>query len=150
MTWISTELADYQESRNFNDNVMSDDVSKINSILKIIDKTQYYTIKQKAIQTYMEDDDYDGIVNLVYYKENDIFPFHNQKIQLLYEKFCEDSRQFYSNFYNLYTSDGNGRSTWRPVGEPYVSEEIYKAVMEKIAALDARASKLAESMGGAC
>ena len=45
-------------------------------------------------------------------------------------------------FYGLYTSDGHGRSTWRPYPDRYVSDEIYKEVMGQIAILDHKASKL--------
>lgn len=144
VTWISTELADYRESERFNDNVMSDDVEKLNAIISLIDRTQFYTLRQKAIQTYMEADDYRGIQNLIYYKENDLFPFHNKRIQSLYENFVKDAHDFIMQFYGLYTYDGHGRSTWRPSGDRYVSDEIYKEIMGDIAVLDRKASKLAD------
>lgn len=150
VTWVSVELADYMGTDNSADqaksadNIKSDDVDKLNAILKIIDKNQFSILKQKAIQTYMEDDDYDGLRDLIYYKEDDIFPFHNVRLQEIYEKFCADCKDFYSKFYNLYTSDGGGRSTWRPVGNRYVSDEIYSGVMTEIAELDRKASSLAE------
>ncbi|MCH3756007.1 hypothetical protein LZC13_10345, partial [Campylobacter coli] len=46
--------------------------------------------------------------------------------------------------YNLYTSNGAGRSTWRSAGDRYVSDEIYSNVMTKIASLDQKATSLAE------
>ncbi|WP_143540297.1 hypothetical protein [Rhizobium chutanense] len=92
----------------------------------------------------METDDYDGILNLIIFRKNDIFPFHNSKIQFLYEKFCSDAYEFHSNFYGLYTNDGRGSSTWRPRGDGYVSEEIYDRVMSKIAVLNDKASELAQ------
>jgi hypothetical protein len=144
ITWASVELADYQTGAKFDDNVASDDVTKFNSILNIIDKNQYYILRQKSIQTYMGEDDYEGIRRLIYYKENDIFPFHNENIQPLYEKFCADAKSYFMDFYNLYTNDGRGRSTWRAPGEGYVSEEIFQQVAKKIAVLDNRASKLAD------
>jgi hypothetical protein len=150
VTWVSVELADYIGTGNAADqaksadNIKSDDVNKLNTILKIIHKKQFYILKQKAIQTYMEDDDYDGLRDLIYYRENDIFPFHTVKVQEMYEKFCVGCKDFYSKFYNLYTSDGGGRSTWRPVGNRYVSDEIYSGVMTEIAELDRKASSLAE------
>ncbi|MER8582727.1 hypothetical protein NKG95_29170 [Mesorhizobium sp. M1423] len=98
--------------------------------------------EQKAIQTYMDADDYKGLQSLIYYKENDIFPFHNIKIQAIYENFSKGALEFYMDFYGLYTYDGHGRSTWRPSGGRYVSDEIYKEIMAEIAALDKKASKL--------
>ncbi|MGO7549640.1 hypothetical protein AB9E34_28110 [Rhizobium leguminosarum] len=144
VVWVSIELADSSGGSDANDNVMSEDVDKINSLLKLIDRNQFYILKYKEIQIYMEDDDYAGLLNLIAYRESDIFPFHNQKVQLLYEQVCTDVREFYSEFYGLYTSDGRGRSTWRPMGDPYVSEEIYKKVRGKIALLNNKASKLAQ------
>ncbi|MDW9447440.1 hypothetical protein GOA58_07015 [Sinorhizobium meliloti] len=143
MAWVSIELADSGNS-DFNDNIMSEDVDKLNSLLKMIDKNQFYILKEKAIQTYMDDDDYDGLANVISYCRSDIFPFHSQKIQALYDRFCTEARIFYSDFYNLYTSNGRGSSTWRPPGDPYVSDEIYRKVMSKIAVLDDKASKLAQ------
>lgn len=144
VTWISTELADYRESERFNDNVMSDDVDKLNAIIGLIDRNQFYILKQKSIQTYMGADDYKGIRNLIYEKENDIFPFHNGKLQKLYEKFSNDAHDFYMKFYGLYTYDGHGRSTWRPSDGQYVSDEIYEEIQSEIAVLNEKASKLAE------
>ena len=143
-TWISVEISYYSRESKYNDNIISDDVSKINSIISIIDKNQYYTLRQKAIQTYMDEDDYDGIRNIIYYRENDLFPFHNQRIQALYENFSAGAKKFHSDFYSLYTSDGRGRSTWRESGNRYVSDEIYEKVMAKIAKLDKQASELAD------
>lgn len=64
VSWVGIELADYQKSEAFsrkavsqdpdlNDNAKSEDVNKVNSLLKMIDKRQFYTLKEKAIQTYM-------------------------------------------------------------------------------------------------
>ncbi|TGU87709.1 hypothetical protein EN794_050465 [Mesorhizobium sp. M00.F.Ca.ET.151.01.1.1] len=143
-TWISIELADYRTGAKIVDNIMSDDVSKINSIIAMIDKNQYYILKQQAIQTYTDDDDYEGLRKVINHKGKDIFPFHNQSIQAAYEKFCESAHDFLMDFYGLYTSDGTGRSTWRPNGDGYVSEEIYQKIMTEIAKLDRRQSKLAD------
>jgi hypothetical protein len=148
--WLSIELTDYLENKDSpdhiqtEDNIKTDDVNKINSILKIVDKNQFYILKNRAIQTYMEDDDYSGLLNLMHYKESDIFPFHNERIQTTYEKFCSECQNFYFSFYNLYTSDGRGRSTWRPLGDRYVNDEIYEGIMAKIAELDRMALSLAE------
>jgi hypothetical protein len=89
-------------------------------------------------------DDYKGLQNLIYYKENDIFPFHNKKIQNLYEKFSKEAKDFYMKYYSLYTYDGRDSATWRPSGGRYVSEEIYKEIQGEIAVLDKKASKLAD------
>lgn len=143
VTWASIELADSGNSSS-KDNIMSDDVDKLNSLLKLIDKKQYYVLKNKAIETYMNDDDYDGLRNLIIHKEDDIFPFHNKNIQSLYERFYADARDFYSGFYEIYSYDGRDRSTWRPPGGGYVDDETYKNIRKKIAVLDNKASKLAE------
>lgn len=150
ISWLAIEFAEYTEPMKLaddaqkSDNMNSEDVDKLNSILRIIDRRQYYVLKNKAVQTYMEDDDYNGVRDLIYYKEDDIFPFHNGKIQALYERFCSDCKEFYSEFYNLYTSDGRGRSTWRPSGDRYVSEERYEEVMGSIAHLDRMLSSLSD------
>lgn len=143
MAWASIELADH--SGRSADNIMSDDVDKLNKILTLVDSKQFYILKNKAIQTYMDDDDYEGLRRVISLRDNDIFPFHNQRIQTLYEKFCEDARDFCSDFYDLFTSDGRGNSTWRPSGDRYVDDEVYSKVMTKIAFLDRKTSKLAAS-----
>lgn len=145
MAWVSIELADVSMISKFDDNILSDDAEKLNKLLDIIDRNQFYILRNKAIQTYMDEDDYDGLRKLINHSENDIFPFHNQRIQALYEQFCDDVRDFYSDFYNLYTSDGRGNSTWRPSGERYVDDEIYSKIMTKIAFLDRKASRLAQA-----
>lgn len=144
VTWIGIEFADYQGRGRFNDNILSDDVDKLNKLISIIDRDQFYILSQTAIQTYMGEDDYKGIQKLIYYKENDIFPFHNKKIQDLYENFSKDAREFYMEFYSLYTTDGRGSSTWRPNGGRYVSQKIYEEIQDEIAVLDRKAAKLAE------
>ncbi|WP_421871784.1 hypothetical protein [Pararhizobium sp.] len=144
MTWVSIELADYKGEGISHDNIMSEDMEKLNKIINVIDRNQFYILKNKAIQTYMDDDDYDGLSKLISFREHDIFPFHNQRIQSLYERFCENSREFCFDFYQLYTSDGRGNSTWRPSGDAYVDDDIYDKVMSKIALLDRKSSKLAE------
>lgn len=141
---VSLKFADYRENTIYKDNIISDDVNKINNIIRIIDSNQFYILIKKEIQTYMEDDDYDGLFRIIYYKENDIFPFHNEKIQNLYERFSLEVQQFYSDFYNIYTSNGRGMSTWRPSGEKYVSDEIYEEIQAEIAVLNRKASKLAD------
>ncbi|MFA6153023.1 hypothetical protein [Mesorhizobium sp.] len=144
VTWVSTEISDYREGEIFNDNIKSDDVDKLNSIIKIIDRNQFYILKQKSIETYMDADDYKGLQSLIYYKQNDIFHFHNVKIQAIYEKFSNEALEFYMSFFGLYTYDGHGRSTWRPSGDRYVSDEVYKEIQHEIAVLNRKASSLAE------
>ena len=146
--WVSIELAEYSNNTKSNDHALVDDVNKINSVIGLIHRNQYYILKNKAIQTYMEDNDYEGLLNLIYFRESDIFPFHNQKIQAAYEAFCSDVLSFYQEFYGLYTSDGRGRSTWKPRGDRWVEDEIYEKVMSKIAALNRKASSLADSWEG--
>lgn len=142
-TWASIELADSKNVTS-SDNIMSDDVDKLNSLLKMIDRKQFYILKNKAIETYMNDDDYDGLRDLISHKDDDIFPFHNKNIQSLYERFGADARDFYSGYYGIYSYDGHDRATWRPPGGGYVDEETYKKIRTKIAELDRKASKLAE------
>jgi hypothetical protein len=143
--WLSMELAEYANDTKSSDHVLVDDVEKINSIIGFIDRNQYYTLRNKAIQTYMDDDDYEGLLKLVVFRESDIFPFHNSKIQAAYLAFCDDAQSFYREFYGLYTSDGRGRSTWKPPGERWVEDDIYRKVMSKIAGLDRKASRLADA-----
>lgn len=143
--WASMELAEYSNSTKPNDHALVDDVNKINTIIGIIDRNQYYILRNKAIQTYMDDDDYEALLKLISFHESDIFPFHNSKIQAAYEGFCQDAREFYGEFYGLYTSDGRGRSTWKPPGERWVEDDIFRKVMSMIAALDRKASALADS-----
>ncbi|PDT03536.1 hypothetical protein CO666_13210 [Rhizobium chutanense] len=51
VTWAGIELSDYIGDNKSHDNVMSDDVDKLNSLLKIIDKNQFYILKEKGIHT---------------------------------------------------------------------------------------------------
>jgi len=146
--WSSMEVADYSNTTRSNDHALVDDVNKINTIIGILDKNQYYILRNKAIQTYMDDGDYDALRKLIYFRESDIFPFHNAKIQAAYEVFCQEARDFYGEFYGLYTSDGRGRSTWKPPGERWVDDDIFRNVMSKIATLDRKASALADSWEG--
>ncbi|MGV1766991.1 hypothetical protein G6L94_00045 [Agrobacterium rhizogenes] len=145
VTWVSMELAEFTSDNNARDNVLVDDVKKLNSLLKIVDRKQRYVLRENAIQTYMKDNDYDGLRDLIYFHQDDIFPFHNEKIQALYEKFCSGAETFLSDLYTLYTSDGHGFMTWRPTGERWVSDEIYEEVRSKIANLDRQASALSRS-----
>ena len=92
----------------------------------------------------MHDDDYRGLQNLLYFKKNDIFPFHNQKIDSDYQIFCEKADEFISDFFSLYSFDGIDHHTWRPKGDGYVSDEIFGEIMGKIAKLDRKASLLAD------
>ncbi|QHW24462.1 hypothetical protein GYN07_09035 [Rhizobium leguminosarum bv. viciae 248] len=155
VSWVGIELADYQKSEAFsrkavsqdpdlNDNAKSEDVNKVNSLLKMIDKRQFYTLKEKAIQTYMREDDYDGLSQLVNYHESDIFPFHSQNIQSLYQGFSTGAREFYFQFFSLYSSDGRGHATWKPLSGGWLPDEQYKEVMAKIATLDRLASELSK------
>lgn len=151
--WISIEISTppradektHPATDTVNDNILVDDVEKINSIIKIIDSKQYYILKRKSIQTYMGENDYKGLLDLIYFKENDIFPFHNKEIQTTYENFCEDVESFHNAFYELYTSDGRGRSTWRSGGDLYVSDEEFRRIMSTIGALNRQSSALAAS-----
>jgi hypothetical protein len=143
--WVSIELADFSYDKKADDHALVADVEKMNSIVAIVHRNQYYVLKNMAIQTYMDDEDYEGLRLLTSFYSSDIFPFHNQRIQTAYEKFCGDAQTFLGQFYGLYTSDGRGRSTWKPPGDRWVEDEIYEKVMSKIAVLNQRASALAEA-----
>lgn len=139
------ELADFDAERSAHDNVLVDDVKKINSLLKIIDRKQAYVLRENAIQTYAMDTDYNGLRDLLYFRDDDIFPFHNEKIQAAYEQFYKDSKEFITDFYKLYTSDGRDRMTWRMSGQHWVPQPQFDAVMVQIAKLDQQASGLSKS-----
>jgi len=144
VAWVSVELSEKPADEKSNDNILVDDVNKMNSLLKIIDKKQFYILKNKAIQTYMHENDYLGLLELIYFRENDIFPFHNDEIQKAYIAFAEAVTNFHHEFYTLYTSDGRGHSTWKPTGEHWVDDDVYKKIMSKIALLNNQASSLAD------
>lgn len=144
VAWISMEISEKPPQDKSSDNILVDDVSKMNSLLKMIDKKQFYILKNKAIQTYMHEDDYSGLLELIYFWENDIFPFHNNEIQKAYIRFAEAATNFHHEFYTLYTSDGRGHSTWKPTGEHWVDDDVYKKIMSKIALLNNQASSLAD------
>lgn len=149
LAWLSIEFAELSNKDKADDYILVDDVNKINTIIKFIDKNQYYILRHKSIQTQMRDEDYDGILGLISFRQSDIFPFHNPKIQVAYEKFCSDAEDFCGEFYGLYTSDGRGGSTWRPPGDDgWVEDEIFDRVMSKIAALNRKASLLADDWEG--
>ena len=67
-TWFSIELADLKADAKSLDSILSADVDKTNSLLKIVDKYQYSILKEKAVQTYMHVDDYRGLQNLLYFR----------------------------------------------------------------------------------
>lgn len=145
VTWVSIELAEFTSDSSIRDNVLVDDVKKMNSLLKVVDRKQAYVLRENAIQTYVEDTDYDGLRNLLYFRQDDIFPFHNEKIQVSYEKFCKDAERFLSDFFQLYTSDGRDRMTWRSADQLWLPQPEYDEVMAKIAKLDRQASGLSNS-----
>nr|CAD6618402.1 hypothetical protein RTCK_03600 [Rhizobium sp. TCK] len=142
-TWVAIELADFLGDRSFNDNILSDDVEKLNVLLGFITAGQFYVLRNKAIQTYMDDDDYEGLLDLISYAERDIFRFHNEALEASYRAFSAKASEFYRAFYLLYTSDGRGHSTWRPRGDGYVSDEVFERIQTRIGALDGQASELA-------
>jgi len=145
VTWLGIELADFANDTSIKDNLLVDDVRKLNSILKIVDRRQFNILREHAIETYMSDDAYNGLRDIIYFRQEDIFPFHNEKIQRLYVKFCEDSDVFLDDLYSLYTADGRGRMTWRTADERWVPDNVYKEVMGKIALLNQMASNLAKA-----
>ena len=144
ISWLALEAASFQNKVGLHDNADSDDAKKLNTILSYIDSKQYYILKHYNIETYFADNDYDGVSKIIYYFENDIFPFHNDELQSIYLKFCRESKEFYYELFTLYTSEGNGRATWRPTGGRYVPEDAYREVQAKIAVLNSKATKLAD------
>lgn len=145
ITWLGIELADFANDTGIKDNLLVDDGRKLNSLLKIVDRQQFSILRENAIETYMSDDAYNGLRGIIFFRRDDIFPFHNEKIQRLYVKFCEDSATFLGDLYSLYTADGRGQMTWRTADERWVPDNVYKEVMGKIALLDQMASNLAKS-----
>lgn len=145
MSWVSIELADLSSKDVGKDNALNDDVHKMNALLKIVDRRQAYILREHAIETYINDTDYNGLRNLQSYRGDDIFPFHNEKIQFAYEKFCKDVDSFLHDFYDLYTSDGRGRITWRTADERWLPEEQYNRVMKKIAQLNRQTTALSKT-----
>lgn len=93
----------------------------------------------------MNDTEYSGLHSLQSYSGDDIFPFHNEIIQTAYEKFCKDADSFLNDLYDLYTSDGHGRITWRTADERWLPEDQYNRVMDKIAQLNRQTSALSKS-----
>jgi hypothetical protein len=147
VTWVGIELAEHASGNSTHDNLLIDDVKKLNSLLKIIDRKQFYVLREHSIQTYMRDDEYDGLRNVMNFRQDDIFPFHNDKVQHFYEKFCEDAATFLGDLYQLYTSDGSGRMTWRSASGSWLPDDLFRDVMAKICLLNCQASNLAKSWG---
>lgn len=147
ITWIGIERAEYEGSHEAAklDAIHSEDASKLNRILTYINKNQFYVLRHHAIETYIAERNYSGLEDILYYKENDIFPFHSKDIQTKYENFCALTEKFIEGLYGLYTSDGRGSMTWRSRRDDWVSDEVYKKVMTQIARLNREASALASS-----
>lgn len=145
MSWLSIEIAgtEPQANEDVNQARFDEDVEKFNIIVSMIDKKQFYTLNRTHIQTYMERDSYRGLSDLVHYHENDIFSFHNTRIQAAYEKLVKDAESFLSEFFDLYGSDGRGGMTWRLSGDGWVSDEDFEKIMARIGTLDRKASALA-------
>lgn len=147
MTWASIEYAEFHADGKGSkaDNIMSEDASKLNRLLAIVNKRQFYVLKHCAIETYIGDKDYCGLEDIIAFREKDIFPFHSKDIQSKYESFCALAEKFLHGLYGLYTSDGCGSMTWRSRGDGWVSDEVYAKVMTKITGLNGEATILARS-----
>lgn len=145
VTWISIEVADWQNHYGYNINILNEDAEKMNELIEIVDRKTYYILRNANVETYIGIDDYRGIEDLVAHFEEDPFPFHNGELQRMYENFEKRSREFLRNLWGLYTSDGQGRATWRPRGDRWVDENRYQRVMSQIADLNRTASGLAEA-----
>ncbi len=145
VTWFSIELADFSNDNSTRDSMMIDDVNKLNSLLKLVDRHQAYILREHAIETSIRATDYDGIRQLVQYRNDDIFPFHNKNIQARYEQLCHDAEQFLHDLFNLYTSDGRGWMTWRVAGEGWVPQDVYDRVMGRISELNRQTNSLSQA-----
>jgi hypothetical protein len=145
VSWVAIEYAEFQaDGKGIKaDNIMSEDASKLNRLLVMITKQQFYILKHHTIETYIGDKDYSGLEDIIAYRDKDIFPFHNGDIQSKYQNFCALAEKFLHGLYGLYTSDGRGSMTWRSRRDDWVSDEIYAKVMTKITGLNGEASTLA-------
>ena len=145
LSWIAVELADWQNHHVYNINTLNEDAEKLNNLIQIVDRKTYYILRNANVETYIGCDDYIGLENLVAHFEADPFPFHNEKIQRLYEDFKKRSEKFLGDLWTLYTSDGQGRATWRPIGNRWVDDVTYERVMSKITNLNRMTAELAEA-----
>lgn len=150
VTWIGVEVADLHRIADPSAGdqkaaaLMTEDVNKINHLMTLIDRNQYYVVKNFAVETYFWDSIYDGILKLNRYYEDDLFPFHNGKIQEKYIQLVNEAKDFHHDLYLLYTSDGKGRSTWRTRDDRWVPDDVYNRVMEKVAALNKQTTNIAD------
>lgn len=144
VAWVSVEVADWQNVRDFNENYLNEDAVKLNDLTKIVNARQYYVLKNHNLETYIGSDDYRGLEDLVAYFDQDPFKFHNENIHEKYETFYAKSQEFLHKLWVLYTSDGKGRATWRSSRGDWIEQEAYEKVMDEIADLNRRASDLAE------
>lgn len=142
--WISVEAADWKNHNGYNINSLNEDVMKLNSLLSIIDRSTYYTLRETPIETYIYTDDYNGLSSLDSHHGLDIFPFHNELLQEKYEEFCLKSNKFQGVLWGLYTSDGTGRATWIPNGYDYRDEEKYENKRQKTLKLSQDAYELSK------
>ncbi|MEP4032195.1 hypothetical protein [Roseibium polysiphoniae] len=130
--YIAIEFAEFSRNSSVQENILNDDVKKFNYILEIVDYNQSYVIMNYDIETYIDDEDYRGLRKIVRYFDDDMFPFHNKRVQDYFASFCQKSEDFLSALYEIYTSTGRGTATWRPGGDGYVSNEEYEKVIEEI------------------
>ncbi|MGY4751378.1 hypothetical protein ACVNHC_16100 [Pannonibacter sp. Q-1] len=145
IAWVSFELEDLSSVLKIENRKMNEDVEKINSLIGIIDKKQYYILRNNAIETTMQNDDYEGLSKLLDYYEDDIFPFNNRDVQAKYEKFCRDSEDFLNELMSIYNKGSNGWMTWRPDNGSWVSQDKYDYVMNKINELNIKSRNLNDS-----
>lgn len=141
--WLGAEYISHPKDTAAEKNILMADVEKINSICDLLGKKQFYTLKEVSISDYIPVDSYNDLGSLINYYKDDILPFHNEKIQNLYKKFCENAISFRGKLFLLYTSDGRGFMTWRPRGEGWVLDPEYEKVREKINKLNDEATQLA-------
>lgn len=145
VVWISVELADWQNHRGYNVNTLNEDARKLNQLINVVDRKTYYILRNASVETYIGSDDYRGLEDLLAYYREDVFPFHNEKLQEPYEKFHKRSANFIEKLWTLYTSDGSGRATWRSHPDRWVDDDLYEEIMAKIAVLNREAAELSDA-----
>lgn len=148
VAWLGIELADWNNNFSKQNGFDRDDVNKINHLLRIIDKKQFYILRESVIETYMDGEDFRGLKDVLNYRKIDVFPFHNVLVRDAYERFCALSSEFLDKYSSLYTSDGNGRKTWRPSGGRHVPQDRYDEIMLECARLSRQLYKISEAWEG--
>ncbi|WP_176083629.1 hypothetical protein [Martelella sp. HB161492] len=141
--WISIEIADYQNSSNSTS--VDEDIRKFNHLLEMVNRNQYVVLKEFAVETYIDSNQYEGLEKISRYHEVDIFKFHNEAVQLKYDEFCNFAQVFLGELWLLYKSDGRGQATWLPRrNDGWVDEERFNKIMVKVYALTQKTTGLSD------